>query len=273
MKLQILFAFLVLVLSVSGKQWKLKNRKACRWSNRQIEILVPQGLRVLQPSSKSIAMAYGIEAYINRVPERSGICDICVNSTAAEPIFYPSAVIRAGDRFQYTLSYYYRSGSIRQYQCSFHVAEHRIKYDPSIKTTSTCSGAILSNSAEQQPVASDKVLLEELINDASHHCNGVSRMIVMTGPSKPMNRSQMEQFAASKLEAAYPGMDWTDEIQQVYRSENSLVIELKSMVAKRKLLRLIRDSEVVHNILDFDLDADEEASGDGFSEEQTYRIY
>lgn len=122
MKFQILFGILAIVLSVSGKRWNYRSRKSCSWSNRQIEILVPQGLRVVQPFSRSIATTYGIEAYINRVPARSGICDICVNASIVDPIIHPAAIIRAGDHFQYTLSYYYDSGSIRQYKCQFRVA-------------------------------------------------------------------------------------------------------------------------------------------------------
>ncbi|ETN60106.1 hypothetical protein AND_008284 [Anopheles darlingi] len=266
MKIQILLGILAIILSVSGKQWNYKSRKACGWSNNQIEILVPQGVRVALPSSRSTAVAYGIEAYINREPEpeSSEICDICVNSTTiAEPMFHPSAIIRAGDRFEYTLSYYYRSGSIRQYKCSFHVAEYRMKYDSS---ASPCSTAVLptAEATEQRPAASDKLILEEIINDSNHRCDGISRMIVMTEPSKLTNRNQMEEYVAGKLESALPGLDWTDEIQQVYRSEKGLVIELKSIVTKRKLLRLIRDNVVDLQIVDFDLDTDEDGSGGGF---------
>ncbi|XP_050083315.1 uncharacterized protein LOC126569937 [Anopheles aquasalis] len=237
------------------------SREICHWLNKRLEILRPRGLRITQPCSPSL-VSFGIEVYIDREQQQQQKmiggemvpCDVCVNSTVATrdgttiELFHPMAIIRAKDHLRYTITNHYRAGVTRQYRCSFYVAQDRLKYETSI-TPSYCPTPVAQTTKLSQ---SDKTLLEEILNESIGQCREQTNMLVMADSNTVRTQKQMEQYVRSRLNSLVPGLDWGNAFKLIYKTEEGLVFELKSMIAKKKLLRIVKSIDEAKDIQDYD---------------------
>ncbi|XP_049536445.1 uncharacterized protein LOC125951564 [Anopheles darlingi] len=260
---------LAIIAGTFGKRYtgnrRGSSRATCNWLNERLEILYPRGLRIAQPKSSSL-VSFGIEVYLNREQQQQQQqvghdamvpCDVCVNSTVATSdattieLFHPTAIIRAKDHFQYAITNYYRDGVVRQYRCSFYVAQDRLRYETPI-APSSCRTSIARTTDLGKPSQNDKMLLEEILNESIGQCIEQTNMLVMADSNTVRTRAQMEQYVRSRLNALVPGLDWGNGFKLIYKSEEGLVFELESLIAKKKLLRLVQSIERAKDIQDYD---------------------
>ncbi|XP_058058765.1 uncharacterized protein LOC131209666 [Anopheles bellator] len=233
---------------------RYRNQKYCGWFNDRIEIFQPQGLRVTQPTSRGL-VSFGIEVYLNQFARGNAVgCDVCANATIVQPsdknviLFHPTAIIRAKDHFRYVITKHYRSGAVRRYRCAFHVAQSRVGYLPTV--AKSCFGAGPDAAQSHLPddnvrLKNDKRLLEQIIQDHSGQCDQLTNMLIVADSKQTDSQRELVEYVRDRLESMWPAIAWSDVLGKIYRSDEGIVLVLRSLIEKKRILHLCQGTNYV----------------------------
>ncbi|XP_052867636.1 uncharacterized protein LOC128273656 [Anopheles cruzii] len=228
---------------------RYRYQRYCGWFNDRIEIFQPQGLRVTQPTSRGL-VSFDIEVYLNQFARGNDVrCDVCANATIVKPsdenviLFHPSAIIRAKDHFRYLITKHYRSGAVRRYHCEFHVAQSRVGYLPA--ADEACLGETETEVAQSLQLNNDKRLLEQIIHERSGQCDRLTNMLIVADSKQTNSQRELEQYVRTRLESLWPVIAWSDVLDKIYRSEEGIVLVLRSLIEKKRILQLCQGTDYI----------------------------
>ena len=257
---------------------------ACKQFNRQISIYRPQGVVVNQRVRRNL-VGLEMEVYINQEERSNPMCDLCANATMSGrrrkllQINKPHVLVLPGDNFQYTVTKRYRNGPPAQLSCKFRVSgefvlvlnrfaaandtrlvfisgDRMIHSHPAVHHCP--ENAPRSNVVREINYAAEKRLLEDTINELLTACEaaGTTKMLILLGNYQDIESEKaLKRYVIGRLDSLLPSVEWDGMVENVYRSNERFVFEVKTALMKLKILHLVRGAEAAASIVDYDTQA------------------
>lgn len=210
-------------------------------SKEQIQIYRPKGLRVTQNSANLVS--FGMKVYINKRQNVRRKHDYWLNTTVVDPIsknftlYEPTAVIRAGDTFDYAIRVQYKNGYTYWYDCkSFRVHESLIKDAPQADD-------------EKEQETQTTTPYNTTVNDNTP----ITNTFVLAENTDVTTEAALREFIVARLTELLPAVNWNSTITEVFRWNSKFSFDVKTPEEKRKILRLLeKNKNAAEVVLDFD---------------------
>ncbi|KFB47788.1 AGAP009145-PA-like protein [Anopheles sinensis] len=197
-------------------------------------------------------VAFGIEVYINKPQSEPRVYNYWLNTTVVDPtsknftLYEPTAVIRAGDLFDYVIVKQYKRGNTRWYDCNaFRVKGSLIKEIRQGQTESYKPHADDENNKESLKTPQNNTT----VNDSAL----ITNTFVLAENADVTTESALREFIITRLTALLPLVDWNNTITEVFRWKSKFSFDVKTPEEKRKILRLLeKNKKAAEVVLNFD---------------------
>uniref|UniRef100_A0A182QNP9 Uncharacterized protein n=1 Tax=Anopheles farauti TaxID=69004 RepID=A0A182QNP9_9DIPT len=116
------------------------------------------------------------------------------------------------------------------------------------------SGSTIAKSSKQRTnYHTEKALLKEMITDLTDSCHSVTKMLILDSErSSFVDKSDLQEYAISRLTSLVPSVDWDEELENVYLSGDMIVFDVKTVLMKKTIMHMIRGTDVADKIIDYD---------------------
>uniref|UniRef100_A0A4Y0BLY8 CBM39 domain-containing protein n=1 Tax=Anopheles funestus TaxID=62324 RepID=A0A4Y0BLY8_ANOFN len=221
----------------------------CKRFNKQIQIFRPQGVVITQSVLENV-QSLKLKVYINAKYQANPSCDISAdftftNRTQTLTTKHASAIVRAGDIVQYTVSKLYQYGPAKIFSCEFYVNDKFIKSAYETTSSRFCPENVHNFAAE-------KTLLEETINELLSSCEAVNLTTKLALTDDMQEKKPLKRYAVQRLNTLLPSVNWYDTVGNVSRIQNRIVFDVDTKLMKLKILHMIRGTDVAKNITDLE---------------------
>uniref|UniRef100_A0A182NF16 CBM39 domain-containing protein n=1 Tax=Anopheles dirus TaxID=7168 RepID=A0A182NF16_9DIPT len=256
----ILFTCMLIVCGTVESSVRTRRSTKCYAFNKQIQIYYPQGLLVTQRANDTLE-SLELEVYVNQEKHKKRSCDVCANVTTVNSdgnmvIRHPTLLARDGDLFQYKLTKHFRSRTNSTLHCKFTVSKSKLKPAPSTRPLSCPKGSgieIATLPKTQIDYSDEKALLEATISDLTDSCHSVTNMLVLDSAQNTFDlETQLKNYTIHRLSSLLPTVDWSDMPENVYLGDEKIIFSVKTILTKKKILYMIRGTEMANEITDYD---------------------